>query len=471
VCDGQLPTDRVHTPWSPRPHRNVSAGARALQDGAPISSEPVPPVGVSLNGASTLANASSPQGGTDDRQWVLLGGNDGHTPTRAVQALPEPLKQTEADLAEMRVRSLLEENQRLRDALRMDQKKAESAHVERDLAHTQALMGQIQELKELNQSQRDEINRMQVDYDAIAVKLSKAEANVDRKIEMIQILRTQLDDSDQKASAKGSEAASSNAERMKAQERLMQLTEQMKDLKMELDNERKLKENAWERLLHVDHGQVEDLQSKLADEQSKLADERMNAREILDEMRTLRAEKDALTQTMTEERNNLRAEIATLSANKDFMHDEREQALEKLQILREENSQLNAHNAQLDAQISRLSTQVTSAQKDNEALKGQLNFLTQELHARQNELAEFVNSNIQMVSRAQLHAEPSDIRPFELRVEPTDHDEQARFFEQQVRWSLRRRPSLFSCFTTFHCFMSSTSFAESDYSCRAFSRS
>jgi len=52
----------------------------------------------------------------------------------------------------------------------------------------------------------------------MAAQLSKAEFNVDRKLEMIQILRAQLDDADQNVLLKG---PGDRAERMKMQETLM----------------------------------------------------------------------------------------------------------------------------------------------------------------------------------------------------------------------------------------------------------
>lgn len=205
-----------------------------------------------------------------------------------------------------------------RDALRMDKRVPADGPRAQQTADA-ALLAQIRDLNELNWAQRDEISRMQVAQEQQAGKLSKAEANVDRKIEMIQILRAQLDEADQRASSQAAAHAKSNEERMKMQEQLMPLQAQVEQIKKELESERKQKEDAWERMLNVDN-------QKLAELESKLEDERMNAREMLNELKSLRAEKDALAM----ERNARRDEAEMMRQSKQTLQGERIEALEQV---------------------------------------------------------------------------------------------------------------------------------------------
>ena len=366
----------------------------------------------SIGDDNTLSKSHRPE---DDRQWIVL--DEGREPAavRAAKNMSAPLKQTEADLAEMRMRSVLDENQTLREVLRMGNNTAAAPAPAESL--TSSWLEKLRQLGDLNQSQRDEIIRMRMEHEQTAAKLSKAEANVDRKLEMVQILRAQLDEADTKSSS------TSNEERMKTQEQLMQAQAHVDQLKAELNNERLLKEDAWDRLLKADPDKMQQMQSKLEDE-------RMNAKEMLQELRQLRSEKDSeaahaanTLQALSEERNKLHHELNIAKANADAIsgnEQELRSAVESLQHQRVDTLETLQNLREDYANLDALANQSKS---DNQALLAQLRFLTQQLQAKQNE-AQQPMSILKNMSPAVPLAPRSD-----------DNDEQARFYEQQVTLS------------------------------------
>ena len=86
-------------------------------------------------------------------------------------------------MGEMRVQALMDENKTLRAALRMDQKMPVDALKQK--GSSDGMLENLREMGDLNQNQRDEIKRLRGELDQTASKLSKAESNVDRKLEMV----------------------------------------------------------------------------------------------------------------------------------------------------------------------------------------------------------------------------------------------------------------------------------------------
>jgi chromosome segregation ATPase len=340
---------------------------------------------------------------TDDRKWILLDGkkSSAQASLHAQSMLSTPLQATEAELLEIRMRALLEENQKLRDALRGG-KRASDEGMGQGSADSQ-LLKQLQDLGAENRAQRDQVDQIAAEKDQMAAELSKAQNNLERKVEMIEILRVQLDEADLRASKNGG----GEEERMKMQEALMASHAQLDKVTRELDAERVLKEKAWETLLKVDPEKTEALETKLEDE-------RLNAKEMLAEIRSLRAEKDAAAVTMkalADERDSLKNEVNQARSGSESLQHERVDALEKLQSLREDYANLDV--------------QVHQSKSDNEALMSQLKFLTQQLQARHSEQVQeqpVLNNNLQ----------PTVFPSNDLHT--ADLDGQARFYEQQVGW-------------------------------------
>ena len=382
----------------------------------------VPPVPTAFHGAgqapsparpgglTTSISNSQPSGAQEfDRRWVALEDEQGAAHART------PVQQSEAEMGEMRMQVLMNENMALRSALRMDHKMPVEA-----LKKQTSSNGTPKALREVSDviTPQNEINRLQKELDQTASKLSKAESNVDRKAEMIQILRAQLDEADKKLGP-------DNEERMRMQEDLMQSRAQIRALQQDLDKERKLKEDAWERLLKVDPEKLESLQAQLEEE-------KLNCAEMLGEIRGLRAEKDAaereaamLISSLTAERSALMDEVQQARSGRDMqlnsLQDERGDAIEKLQSLREDY-------ANLDAQVSQ-------SKIDNQALMAQLKFLTQQLQAKQvvpdtgDQIASISNNQTQRATEGVSWPTPGEqVNGDGFR----DADEQARFYEQQV---------------------------------------
>jgi hypothetical protein len=214
---------------------------------------------------------------------------------------------------------------------------------------------------------------------------------------------------------------------MRMQEDLMQSRAQIRALQQDLDKERKLKEDAWERLLKVDPEKLESLQAQLEEE-------KLNCAEMLEEIRGLRAEKDAaareaaiLISSLTAERNALMDEVQQARSGRDMqlnsLQDERGDAIEKLQSLREDY-------ANLDSQVSQ-------SKIDNQALMAQLKFLTQQLQAKQvlpdtgDQIASISNNQTQLATKG--FSWPTLTPGEQVNGDGfRDADEQARFYEQQV---------------------------------------
>ena len=365
-------------------------------------------------GATSIANGQ-PSGAQEfDRRWVALEDEQGAAHART------PVQQSEAEMGEMRMQVLMNENMALRSALRMDQKMPVEA-----LKKQTSSNGTPEALRETRDviTPQNEMNRLQKELDQTASKLSKAESNVDRKAEMIQILRAQLDEADKKLS----QGRPDNEERMRMQEDLMQSRAQIRALQQDLDKERKLKEDAWERLLKVDPEKLESLQAQLEEE-------KLNCAEMLEEIRGLRAEKDAaareaaiLISSLTAERNALMDEVQQARSGRDMqlnsLQDERGDAIEKLQSLREDY-------ANLDSQVSQ-------SKIDNQALMAQLKFLTQQLQAKQvlpdtgDQIASISNNQTQLATKG--FSWPTLTPGEQVNGDGfRDADEQARFYEQQV---------------------------------------
>ena len=325
----------------------------------------------------------------DDRKWISLDASKDAVPTTAARAhsmLSAPLQTTEAELLELRMRSLLDENKQLREALREKKSPPDESTGSPDA-----------QLLKLLQDQRNDLDKLRLEKDQITAKLEKAENNLDRKVEMIEILRVQLDEADLRSSKQGA----NDEERMKNQEALMEVHAQLEQVKKERDEERALKERAWTTLLKVEPEKMEALENKLEDE-------RLNAKEMLEEIRALREEKDAaaaanasMIRALTDERDMLKSEINQARSGSESLQHERVDALEKLQNLREDYANLDFH--------------VNQSKADNEALMLQLKFLTQQLQARQN----------QQQAQAPTVSAPHD-------HEIADPNEQARFYEQQA---------------------------------------
>ncbi len=211
---------------------------------------------------------------------------------------------------------------------------------------------------------------------------------------------------------------------MRMQEDLMQSRAQIRALQQDLDKERKLKEDAWERLLKVNPEELESLQAQLEEE-------KLNCAEMLGEIRGLRAEKDAAAQdaatlisTLTAERSALMDQVQQERSGHNMqlnsMQDERRDAMEKLQSLREDY-------ANLDAEVSQ-------SKIDNQALMAQLKFLTQQLQAKQlpdtgDQIASISNNQTQWATEGFSWPTPGEQ---EIGDGFRDADEQARFYEQQV---------------------------------------
>ena len=384
---------------------------------APSAAEPRPRGGQSAAEAPPAAN-SQPGGAIEgDRRWFAL--EDGRPGAHG----PTPVQRSEAEMGEMRMQALMDENKTLRAALRMDQKMPVEALQQK--ASSDGMFENLRDMGTLNQHQRDEINRLRKELEQTASKLSKAEGNVDRKLEMVQILRAQLDEADRKASQKGPD----NEERMRMQESLMQSQAQIEALRQELDKERKLKEDAWERLLKVDPEKYQRLEAELQDE-------KLNMQEMLGEIRGLRAEKDAaaaeaarMINALTAERNALKGQVQDARSDRDSQLDalqhERVDALEKLQNLREDY-------ASLDAQVNQSKT-------DNQALMAQLKFLTQQLQAKQVPPSPGEQPVSILKTSTQRGIESKPAVPWNGGEDGVkDPDEQARFYEQQV-------PTLVAC--------------------------
>ena len=383
----------------------------------------VPPVPTAFYGAGQAPSTARPNGGATsisqhsgaqefERRWVALEDEPVAAHART------PVQQSEAEMGEMRMQVLMNENMALRSALRMDQKMPVEA-----LKQQASSNGTPEARREVSDiiTPQHEINQLRKELDQTASKLSKAESNVDRKAEMIQILRAQLDEADKKLSQKGPD----NEERMQMQEDLMQSRAQIRALQQDLDKERKLKEDAWERLLKVDHEKLESLQAQLKEE-------RENSAEMLGEIRGLRAEKDAAAReaairitSLTAERNALMDEVQQARSGRDMqlnsLQDERGDAIEKLQSLREDY-------ANLDAQVSQ-------SKIDNQALMAQLKFLTQKLQAKQvlpdteDQIASISNNQPLRATKGLSWPTPGEqVNGDGFR----DADEQARFYEQQV---------------------------------------
>jgi uncharacterized coiled-coil DUF342 family protein len=277
----------------------------------------VPPVPTAFHGAgqapsparpgglTTSISNSQPSGAQEfDRRWVALEDEQGAAHART------PVQQSEAEMGEMRMQVLMNENMALRSALRMDHKMPVEA-----LKKQTSSNGTPKALREVSDviTPQNEINRLQKELDQTASKLSKAESNVDRKAEMIQILRAQLDEADKKLGP-------DNEERMRMQEDLMQSRAQIRALQQDLDKERKLKEDAWERLLKVDPEKLESLQAQLEEE-------KLNCAEMLGEIRGLRAEKDAaereaamLISSLTAERSALMDEVQQARSGRELFY-------------------------------------------------------------------------------------------------------------------------------------------------------
>lgn len=196
-----------------------------------------------------------------------------------------------------------------------------------------------------------------------------------------------------------------------------------------MNEERVLKEDAWERLLKVDPDKISELEGKLDDE-------RLNSKEMLRELRALRAEKDAVSteaRALTEERNMLRNEVQLGRSASDFeqqglrgamdsLQQERMDALGKLQSMRQDY-------ANLDSQVSQSNT-------DNHALMAQLKFLTQQLQARQNTESAVTPSSILKNNPQQSVHTMMPLPPmpsYTAEDAEQDTEMQARFYEQQVR--------------------------------------
>jgi len=322
------------------------------------------------------------------------------------------------------MRALVEENQKLREALRMDNKMPIDSLRLQNSTDT-GMLDKLRDLGDLNQTQREEMNRLRTEHEEMAGKLSKSEINVDRKLEMLQILRAQLDDADQKGNGVGEERMRLQETLMSSQVGLDKAQRDLEQLRNQVDEERVLKEDAWERLLNVDPNKTIQLESKLEEE-------RMNAKEMMRELRALRAEKDAaaseaahvinaLTEKVQRSQSTSDIEQQGLRGAVDALQHERVDALEKLQNMRQDYATLDS--------------QVHLSKTDNQALMAQLKFLTLQLQARQPTESVTTPSSIlknntpHSVQRSALSALP----PMPSYNED-DHesDMQARFYEQQI---------------------------------------
>ena len=244
----------------------------------------------------------------------------------------------------------------------------------------------------------DEINRMREREAGMTVQLSRAEANLQRKMEMIEILKGQLDEADKKSSM-----AMPVAERMKMQEQLLQAQTQADQLKKEIETERA-----------QNSANIQELEAKLEEE-------RLNSKEMLAELRQIRAEKDSeaavaasTIKALTDERNMLRMELAALQSEGNMLRNE----LSTVQFQQQELQQMRQDYANLDEVVQ-------SSKIDNLALSAQIKFLSTQLQEAKN--AEIAG---EAFKKTMVPAVPL-----------TDHnDEQARFYEQEVR-SLTPQPS------------------------------
>jgi chromosome segregation ATPase len=254
----------------------------------------------------------------------------------------------------------------------------------------------------------DEINRMREREAGMTVQLSRAEANLQRKMEMIEILKGQLDEADKKSSM-----AMTVAERMKMQEQLLQAQTHADQLKKEIETERA-----------QNSANIQELEAKLEEEC-------LNSKEMLAELRQIRAEKDSeaavaasTIKALTDERNMLRMEMAALQSEGNMLRNE----LSTVQFQQQELQQMRKDYANLDEVVQ-------SSKIDNLALSAQIKFLSTQLQEAKN--AEIAG---EALKQTMVPAVPL-----------SDHnDEQARFYEQEVR-SFNPQPSFPPSFVSLLC--------------------
>jgi len=102
----------------------------------------------------------------EDRRWIVL---DGGNTKPSSETLSAPLQQTEAELNGMRMRALLQENQKLREALRMDHKMPmDGLRVQHNAGS--GMRDRLRDLGDASEQQRDEMSRLRSEHEQVMLQ-------------------------------------------------------------------------------------------------------------------------------------------------------------------------------------------------------------------------------------------------------------------------------------------------------------